>query len=1288
MYWLVYRQVRSSLKHTGKEAKDWIRKNAYLHYNIFDPTKTKKELDKEDTDILLSLYNKEIDLDSEEYPRQVQAALNYFKNGTGSRNNKQSVYKSIAKDNKDETGVVDGRRLTQKQIQSIKDEQRRRYGYGEDSLYSERGIIHNSSDDTEVYTQAFYEGMKIDGMTNPKYLSIVNGVYDANGNLISYGLNHYLGRCFRDGILHTSELNQDELEAILDLLKKLGYNTREQTFDTKQGIKKHVGVSKYTVKRISNFIKQNVDFSLSEKDQKRFDLEKANAELKGTGYFISWCRVNMEWNEEKGKFVPNHLFWGHAKPKDSVKDKFTDKTRTVALRIMNSVFDEHTTKYYDMQKDMMAEIFGVNSPEYKKWIEDNHIYNPYKHKYEPLVCWTISEPNEHMPGTWEPTYKMKSRQVKKDHENSNHKRNLGTLGNYKRKEQRNTLIKQHNDRLDDLINSEIQLNHSYKNECIPDGMYDRPLSINEYEQKLKDYVQNMLAQLCRSKSAKNYIDHGHLPTKAIKEPEEFSKTFLKELAKGFGYVENVNGESFWDPNLSYDNDYVPDMPMLHQLRSKETEVRPNRFDYPDTIQGEEDYNKALEDYNKREDKIKEKNRQIHKDLIDRNWESVLEEFILQAAHYNAIQDNKYQLYFGQKLLNDYLVYNTKSPKFWKTPQLQRTTSDESSENIYEKVKDENLIRQYNEWLHRIIFNQFKEDPSSKRAHLMNVLQSITSYNYMTLNIRGGVANVTVGEANIFGEIFANQYFGNHWLKAGGIYSTGIGSYFLNMYDDYSTTKADAIIKGMHIVDYNEHQGVVVPATNMAEWNKRLRDLGFAPLSMGEHYMQNRAMFAMMLSHKLVANPKYGEEGEPKYVLMNLSEFQSSTRELALMEILNDEQKEQYKQFVENIKKSKGDLKDYVWERKDFITDFLVQLPDEKINEFSNKVKELKQIKEEEFEEAPDLFSQLELTEDGQMGIVAGSRLAELNTTSFGKDIKELNNVEITDAFSMLGMFRNRVISVNKKIHGNYGKLDAAQIESKWWGGLVMQYHKHIVPGILKRYRVKGYYNEERGTIEKGCRIALYDWLRAPIDQIAKQNHMSDGERDALKGIQNITTFIHDYFHYLNLNWNIMSDSEKQNILRNLGDYCGIATGILLALLFRLGWDDDDDSFIYNFGLYQADRLSSELFMWNPYGAYVEAKKLWSNPIAVESIINDGFNILGTIGGIILEGEDFDPYYHTGRFAGKHKLGVYVERRIPYWRNWVTIRDIAQNNSYYKLGDNMIGIINVKELAHNIKGIND
>ena len=70
--------------------------------------------------------------------------------------------------------------------------------------------------------------------------------------------------------------------------------------------------------------------------------------------------------------------------------------------------------------------------------------------------------------------------------------------------------------------------------------------------------------------------------------------------------------------------------------------------------------------------------------------------------------------------------------------------------------------------------------------------------------------------------------------------------------------------------------------------------------------------------------------------------------------------------------------------------------------------------------------------------------------------------------------------------------------------------------------------------------------------------------------------------------------------------------------------------------------------------------------------------------ILIEGEDYDPYYKSGKYAHQHKLKVYIERRIPVWRGINTIVNIADDNHYYKLGDNMINIIPVKDIAEWIK----
>ena len=79
-------------------------------------------------------------------------------------------------------------------------------------------------------------------------------------------------------------------------------------------------------------------------------------------------------------------------------------------------------------------------------------------------------------------------------------------------------------------------------------------------------------------------------------------------------------------------------------------------------------------------------------------------------------------------------------------------------------------------------------------------------------------------------------------------------------------------------------------------------------------------------------------------------------------------------------------------------------------------------------------------------------------------------------FDELAKFKIAVISVNKKIHGVYDKIGAANIEKHWWGSVVMQYHKHMYPGIMKRWRRRGYYNEFRGSVERGSYVALASLL--------------------------------------------------------------------------------------------------------------------------------------------------------------------------------------------------------------------
>lgn len=1208
-------------------AKNWIKQNAYFQYNVY---RDNESLTRDEVEALLEeYYDNRFDRETQHFPKRVKAALEYLRRTAGERHNRRAIYKRIATahDARDENGVIDARLFTPEEIAEIKKEQEARYGIGESVPFSERSIIHSSTTDDTIYTSEFYKSMKVSGTDNREYLEVVKTI----NNILRNAINP------STGVLETSTLSIEEINAILEQFTKLGYNRTEQIFNTSDGIIKRRGVKREQVKEVIDFIDKNVEFVLTEEDKRRFEAEKAKAyklqQENGGTYYLAWCELNQEWNEARQEFVPNHLLWGHAQPKESLskeeRDRFISKKKTAAVNILRQVFTERPTRYYQTERSRILDTYGANSTEFKEWEEKNHIYNPHTHKFEPLVCWMTSEPNDNMPGEWEPTYQMTDKGVKEEYANTSYRKGLGIAGNYK--------------------------NNGNK--------YQRTNNLNEEEKELKSYIQSVLAGLATTKKAKSYIEHGNLPTRAIKEDKSAAKLWLIELAKGFGWVEGNLANNTWnsDTEVGYDTDYIPDMPMLQQLVNKDTHRPPFREAYS----SDSEYQKAKEEYENNKKKYEKENREIHKNLIDNNWEEVIAEFIIKAAHYNAVQDNKYQLYFGQKLINDIQTYQTRLSNPNHLVKDGSLTTDE--ETVYRKKVDKNLQDQYANFIRRVIFDQYKKN-QGKKTRIMQVLQGMTSTNYMTLNVRGGIANVLVGKTNIWGEMWAKEYFGTKdWHVGRNIWISAIHSFAANVYKDTSTSLADAIVKRFNIVDYDEVRGLV-SQKDFTEWAKRVRDAAFAPQSIGEHFMQNAAMFSMMMSHRVVVNPKFGQPGEPRYTFMNKEEYIAHNREKALPE----SEIENYRNFINEIREDADKAKDYAWFRKDPVTHFVMtKLTKEQQNAFAKKEKQIREEAEKTFTENPTVYSQFKLGEDGKLDFADGSILSKMNTLT--------GDQEVTDAYKFMGKFKGRVISVNKKIHGNYGKLDAARLEQEWWGGLVMQYHKHIYPGIMKRYRKQGYWNEERGTVEKGSYVALYDFLTAPIKQIAERNNLSEGQTEALTGLQKTFGIISDYLHFLKLNLAVMSEYEKANMRRILGDIAGMLVAVMGACLLRLGWDDDDDSIPYNLGLYEMDRLATETFMWNPIGFYSEAEKLWSSPVAAQSIIGDFLNIMGTACGILLEGEDYDPYFHGGRYHGRHKLGVYLERRIPYWRNWVALRDIADNNHYYKMGDNLTSWLGVDEI---------
>ena len=1159
------------------------------------------------------------------------------------------------KDAYDTHGVINAMLFDDDEIAKIKEEQLANYNIREGQPYADRSLISNAPTDNTQFKIEFYTNMKSNGIPNQEYIRLVNEI-----NSI---LAPYYETATRT--LHTSEITEEDLEKLAKL-----YDTIEETKKTTDAT---------NGKTVRQYIKSNVDFVV---DMEKYEEQKEYARQKGPRYLRLWQAVNERIEEDDSgnvTVVPNRRIYGYAVPKGYKADgtgdnSMVDKKKTDALNVVHNYCKTAKTEYYYKKyKEMRAKT----EAEFKAWYDANHIYNPYNHTYEPIQCWTrmeiepMSDDGEYeIAGMWVPAFNQLETRPKDgkdkhgnpdgspDMTNPNYRHGMSNAANYKSE----------GAKFDDTLTPVTHKNYS-------DGInYDNNAVMNPYEQQVSEFMQETLQQLAHTTSAKRYFDRGYMPSRA-KRSERDAKFYAKEVVKMLGWIEGASGREAWYEDIDYANDRTPDMPMLGQLKSKDSikidYKKPQRSEYPDTEEGTAEYNAKLEEYNKNVKEAEEINAKIHREMLDNDWESVMEEFIEKAAHFNAVQDNKYMLFYAKQMLDKLDVY-VKNEGF---NDLQRDGVNSSEDqNRYVTKKDTRLQEQYVNWIRRLVYDQWKK-PNNHLTKYANILQSLTSAKFMMLNVTGGIANVTLGETQILGEVFAKEYFGKKtWAMGMNSWRAGLPSFLADMYKDTSSSIEGAIIKFMNIVDFDENAGVVhVP--DAEEYLKRARDLAFSPQAMGEHFMQNSAMFSMMHSHRLFVNHDKNTNGRLSYRVMNEAEYMRDANERALQMILTDAQQAKWRKFVEYETSDANRTKEYVWFRKDLTTEFAnLYLNDQQKQEFIAKRQELQNKAKEEFnndEAHPTLFSQFSLGSDGKLAFKDNSILASLGD----------------EAYQILGRFRGRVISVNKKIHGVYDRLGAAKLESYWWGGIVMQYHKHLYPGIMKRYRRQGYFNEERGTIEKGCYASIKDFLAMPLHKhkfaakLKADNNMSDSELQAIEGMQNLIRNYVEFATHIRTNWNMLPEYERANIKRAMGDLAGVFSAVCLAIALRAIADDDDDQgLVYNLAMYECDRLASESFMYNPFGIVSEGQKLWSSPIAVQSGIEDLLHVAGFISQWIIQGEDFDPYYQTGLYAGENKLWVNLRRQIPMYHAINMIERLERSNKYYKLGDNMLSIIPVKDIA--------
>lgn len=760
---------------------------------------------------------------------------------------------------------------------------------------------------------------------------------------------------------------------------------------------------------------------------------------------------------------------------------------------------------------------------------------------------------------------------------------------------------------------------------------DKYYGMNNYQQQLYNEVDSLLNELVKDKRSRTYINRGYLPNQAIEQPSQGFADYWQDFKRSHGWYDTPN-KSDIELNL-YKR--FSNAPMLHSL--SEVKLLPIR---------EQQEGETKEEYLTYVRETQAKNNELRKqraqENAERNNPNVLERlnsFIDSMYNFNTCNDiARLAKITSNQLRNMDIIKRNPNDKLMDNRLLSRITGKQEIRTT--KSDDSNIVKHFENQVRKLVFNEFEMDEGT-RSKVSRVMRNIVSSKFMMLNITGGIANVLYGKTQIQMEMAAGQFFKyKDFRKGENEWMQNIGSYLADAYNETTNNETNAIIRLFNVIEsYMVTERYGKGSNPMG----KLENLLFIQQTAGEHYMQNATLLAMLHSYRVV-----NVDGKNK--IMSFEQYAMNLREEALLKVLrknNPELVSKYEIFKDKVLESYVEKERYVKFKADIITDFLRSIPKELRQEFKTTYKEDTKEERIKFEQHPSFRESLILK----------------NGVATLKKDSGLTNDDIA-------AFRNKVISVNHQIHGIYDKIGANHLQQSWWGALLMQFHKHLVPGYQKRFGYRlghfdGIYNETRESISKGTYVSLGEFIAMPFKKYYELN--DSNELQAVRTLQGIAKGYADFVANLTTYYNILPEYDKANIRRCLGEWIAITKAVALFVVGKLMLDDDDDSTqVADYILYSADRLMSETIQYTPWGMINEGQKLYSQPVAALSIASDNLKLLEACCSYIVTGNPDDLYYNSGTYSGENKLKVNIMKQIPLLNQIKKHQRLGANNSYYKV----------------------
>ena len=589
------------------------------------------------------------------------------------------------------------------------------------------------------------------------------------------------------------------------------------------------------------------------------------------------------------------------------------------------------------------------------------------------------------------------------------------------------------------------------------------------------------------------------------------------------------------------------------------------------------------------------------------------------------------------------VYNIKSIRDFSVDyELGLFALKESGKNN----KLENLINMY-EAQERRVYNTSRVTRSIDIA--AKAILRYTSINYMWFNWSAGLKNVVKGISDMIIDSSKMNYLTSKELMQGLLDIVKITPEWIAEHGKEKTKNPYiALIKDFEVI-FQDTRDMNVSITGDSWLTKVLTTadtLGYSANQIGEFIMQFGMLLGMSRSHRVIGGR-----------IMSFADYYNDDKIKILQELLTDEQKIKYYEFVKAkndyiIKYEEDNNKKYLW-TNDYAGDFLRANPEllssEQRKEFIKLVRDNKKQYEAKFNKFPTFESIIK---------VKNGRLSYDESTG-------LNDVAVNE-------FKERVKAVNQALHGIYTQIDKNALQENAFTDLFMQFRKWMRPNWVRyfgRRFNRPTFNENLGSFEIPIYKPIFDaatygyrMFKEDAD-ITKMNIIKD-PKSFFKGLYSMFNYQLKLLRHARFYYNTLSKGEQASLIKWAKHTAAIA--IVATLALSLGsLQDDDEPYYYTALMYTLTALYKEVSEPVPlYGWYSTLNQLKEKAFIGEQVIVNLMNLIKYAMADIFT-DDESIYYDRGVYKGQKKSIVALNRLIPILSQIQKSTNLKAQMNWYK-----------------------